>query len=79
MEAYLKSSRLSESPPEGMNNATQWKTLVDDHETIIRILRNDILKCGIFMDLVSANFITGLVERHEQMVWMLRATLTIEK
>lgn len=50
-----------------------------DHETIIRILRNDILKCGIFMDLVSANFITGLVERHEQMVWMLRATLTIEK
>lgn len=79
MEAYLKSSRLSESPPEGMNNATQWKTLVDDHETIIRILRNDILKCGIFMDLVSANFITGLVERHEQMVWMLRASLTIEK
>lgn len=48
--------------------------LVDDHETIIRSLRDHIDQCSEeFHDEGTADFLTGLMEGHEQMAWMLRS------
>ena len=48
--------------------------LVDDHETIIRNLREHIDKCSEeFHDEGTADFLTGLMEGHEEMAWMLRS------
>jgi len=48
--------------------------LVDDHELIIRNLREHIDKCSEeFHDEGTADFLTGLMEGHEEMAWMLRS------
>lgn len=48
--------------------------LVDDHELIIRNLREHIDSCSEqFHDEGTADFLTGLMEGHEQMAWMLRS------
>jgi len=50
--------------------------LVDDHETIIRIIRNDIIPISDkYKDLGTADFVTGIMEQHEKMAWMLRSFL----
>lgn len=48
--------------------------LVDDHELIIRNLREHVDACGEqFHDQGTADFLTGLMEQHEEMAWMLRS------
>ena len=48
--------------------------LLADHESLIRQLRGDLEVCGEkFRDLGTSDFLTGLMERHEKMAWMLRA------
>ena len=51
--------------------------LTNDHETIIRIIRNDIAPIAHkYRDLGTADFVTGLMEKHEKMAWMLRSHLS---
>jgi starvation-inducible DNA-binding protein len=48
--------------------------LVEDHELIIRNLREHIDRCSDeFHDEGTADFLTGLMEGHEEMAWMLRS------
>ena len=48
--------------------------LVEDHETIIRNLRDHIDKSSEkYGDEGTAGFLTGLMEQHEEMAWMLRS------
>lgn len=48
--------------------------LVDDHELIIRSLREHVDQCSEeFHDEGTADFLTGLMEGHEEMAWMLRS------
>jgi starvation-inducible DNA-binding protein len=50
--------------------------LLNDHETIIRIIRNEITPiANKYRDLGTADFVTGLMEQHEKMAWMLRVHL----
>jgi starvation-inducible DNA-binding protein len=50
--------------------------LLADHETIIRHLRMDLETCGDkYHDMGTNDFLTGLMEQHEKMAWMLRAFL----
>jgi starvation-inducible DNA-binding protein len=51
-------------------------TLLEDHEITIRSLRKDIVvTADEYRDLGTADFMTGLMEQHEKMAWMLRAHL----
>ncbi|HBX49615.1 MAG: DNA starvation/stationary phase protection protein [Bacteroidetes bacterium RIFOXYA12_FULL_35_11] len=53
------------------------QTLANDHETIIRIIRNDIIPISEkYKDLGTAGFVNCLLEKHEKMAWMLRAYLS---
>lgn len=48
--------------------------LMENHEQIIRNLRGHIDQCSEeFHDEGTADFLTGLMEGHEQMAWMLRS------
>jgi starvation-inducible DNA-binding protein len=50
--------------------------LVQDHEQIIRNLRENIDRCSDeYHDEGTADFLTGLMEQHEEMAWMLRSFL----
>lgn len=48
--------------------------LVEDHEQIIRNLREHVdASSEQFHDEGTADFLTGLMEKHEEMAWMLRS------
>lgn len=48
--------------------------LVHDHEQIIRNLRSHIDQCSeSYHDEGTADFLTGVMEQHEEMAWMLRS------
>ncbi|ATL46403.1 DNA starvation/stationary phase protection protein [Chitinophaga caeni] len=72
---FLKLTHLLE--PEYTNDQkTQLKNLLDDHETIIRFIRECIREFDeTHNDAGSSDFVTGLMEKHEKMAWMLRSYL----
>ena len=50
--------------------------LLSDHEGIIQDLRVDLETCAdTYHELGTSGFLTGVMERHEKMAWMLRACL----
>jgi starvation-inducible DNA-binding protein len=50
--------------------------LLADHEAIIRTLRRDLETADEqHHDMGTRDFLTGLMQRHEKMAWMLRAFL----
>ena len=75
-ESFLKSASLKEHPGDLPNAQQMVERLVDDHEQIIRNLRDHIDQCGDeFHDEGTADFLTGLMEDHEEMAWMLRSLI----
>ena len=74
MEGFLKVATLKEDPGDIPVATEMVARLVDDHEQIIRGLREHIDQCSEnFHDEGTADFLTGLMEGHEQMAWMLRS------
>jgi starvation-inducible DNA-binding protein len=77
LQGFLKHTKLKENtgaPPAAMDMVAD---LLGDHETIIRQLREDIGKVSDkFGDEGTADFLTGTMEDHEKMAWMLRAFLS---
>lgn len=55
--------------------ATQMvANLADNHEQVIRNLRQHVDQCSDkFHDEGTADFLTGLMEQHEEIAWMLRS------
>jgi len=51
------------------------RNLLIDHESVIQILRQDLETCAKLGDAGTSDFLTGLMEQHEKMSWMLRAFL----
>ena len=74
---FSKMARLRESPGKSHNMTEMIASLLADHEAVIRSLRVDLVtvdeKHG---DIGTNDFLTGLMERHEKMAWMLRAYLS---
>ncbi len=64
-----------EESPDVIPSATEMVSrLIDDHELIIRNLREQVDQCAEkFHDQGTADFLTGLMEQHEEMAWMLRS------
>ena len=72
----LRLTRLSEQPAENNDSLTLIRLLLDDHESIIMHLRENInLFANELNDAGTSDFITSLMETHEKMAWMLRAHL----
>jgi len=76
LKDYVSLKRLTEDKTSFSDQKTAVSALLNDHETLIRIIRNDITETNDkYKDLGTADFLTGLMEQHEKMAWMLRAYL----
>ena len=73
---FSRQTRLTEEPGQHPDAHTMIANLLADHEAVIQSLRADLVtvmdKHG---DAGTNDFLTGLMEKHEKMAWMLRAFL----
>ncbi len=73
---FLKHTRLKEQPGQYPGAREMIANLLADHEALIRTLRVDLETCAErYHDIGTNDFLTGLMEKHEKMAWMLRACL----
>jgi starvation-inducible DNA-binding protein len=76
LKEFVKVARLDEPIMEFNNAKKMLQALLDDHELIIRILRKDVNTVAEkYKDAGTSDFLTGILEKHEKMAWMLRAHL----
>jgi starvation-inducible DNA-binding protein len=77
LKDFTAMSRLTDHTQDFTDQKHILQTLLDDHEALIRSLREDISTIGDeHKDLGTVDFMTGLMEQHEKMSWMLRAYLS---
>jgi starvation-inducible DNA-binding protein len=76
MDEFRGMARLVETNHLKGDAKHMLQNLIRDHETIIQILRHDQeAAAGRYGDDGTNDFLIGLMEEHEKMVWMLRAHL----
>jgi starvation-inducible DNA-binding protein len=76
MAEFLRHTRLKEQPSRYPDDRGMIANLLADHEALIRSLRVDLETCvEQYHDTGTNDFLTGLMEQHEKMAWMLRAFL----
>ncbi len=76
LKEYLALTHLTEQSREKNDSQGYIKELLADHESILIHLRENINEyVTAFRDAGTSDYITGLMETHEKMAWMLRAHL----
>ena len=73
--AYLRNARIDDVDSAGLGAEAMIQSMLDGHEAVIRILREDVETVDDLDDEGTADFLTGLMEGHEKRAWMLRAHL----
>lgn len=75
LKDYLNITHLTEQGYTS-DQKVQLKNLLQDHESIIIYIRKEIDKVNNeYNDAGTADFITGLMEKHEKMAWFIRSYL----
>ena len=70
---FASMSSIKETPGKNPNAMGMIKELLTDHEKVIVALRKNIDDCDDkFKDKGTADFLTGLMEKHETIAWTLR-------
>jgi starvation-inducible DNA-binding protein len=73
---FSSNSRLKEYPGALFNESELIQMLLEDHQTVIISLREQIeVTYDRYHDAGTSNFLTDLMEKHEKMAWMLRSFL----
>ena len=76
LKEFVQHTRLKEHPSHYPSARDMISNLLADHEALIRSLRVDLETCAErYHDVGTNDFLTGLMEQHEKMAWMLRAFL----
>ncbi|MBY0426526.1 MAG: DNA starvation/stationary phase protection protein [Cytophagales bacterium] len=76
LEEFKSQTRLKESLAKGLRAEDMLRELLNDHETLIKKLRTDIDDTvSKYQDVGTSDFLTGLMEEHEKMAWMIRSYL----
>lgn len=76
MNEFSKLTHIKEHPGKYETSKDILKELLGDHETIIIELRKNIDECANKNnDAGTADFLTGLMEQHETIAWILRRYL----
>ncbi len=76
---FVQNTRLKEEPGERLGPREMVVALLSEHEMLIQFLRHDVTACDDkWQDAGTTDFLTGLLEKHEKMAWLLRATLQTE-
>jgi starvation-inducible DNA-binding protein len=76
MKGFLEIASLEEHSGDIPMPTDMVRNLLLDHEAVIRNLREHVDQCSDdYSDQGTADFLTGLMEQHEEMAWMLRSFL----
>jgi len=76
LKSFLQLTHLTEKIESKNDSAGFIRELLEDHESIIVYLRENINPfANTYSDAGSSDYITGLMEQHEKMAWMLRSHL----
>jgi starvation-inducible DNA-binding protein len=76
LKDFLQLTHLTEQIRSKNDSQGFIKELLGDHESIIVFLRENINRfANELQDAGTSDFITGIMETHEKMAWMLRAHL----
>ncbi len=71
---FVEAARLKEHPGQYPSAEDMLENLLADHEALIRQLRADAdAAASKYHDMGTNDFLTGLMEEHEKMAWMLRS------
>lgn len=74
MEGFLQATTLKEHAGDVPGATEMVARLTSDHEQVVRNLREHIEACEErFNDAGTADFLTALMEEHEEIAWMLRS------
>lgn len=75
MKAWLEITQLTEMAY-GKNDSKGFiKEILNDFESLIISLREDIDKVEKYKDAGTEDFLVGILEKHEKTAWMLRSHL----
>jgi starvation-inducible DNA-binding protein len=72
---FLEYTTLTESKQSVLSTQKMLEQLLHDHEVIIKQIRSALPKMVELGDEGTANFMTDIMEKHEKMAWMLRASV----
>ena len=76
LQSFLGLTHLTEKTRDKNDSLSFIKELLEDHESIIEFIRGNIEPfASKYHDYGTSDFITGLMEEHEKMAWMLRSHL----
>ncbi len=76
MKEFNAAGSLKESPGKYPTQNNMMKELLSDHESMIRQLRKQVELCSTqYKDAGTADFLTGIMEEHETIAWVLRRSL----
>lgn len=74
IKSYLELTQLTEYSERSNDGLGFMKDLLQDHESIIEFLRGNVVPFAEkYKDYGTSDFITGLMETHEEMAWMIRS------
>jgi starvation-inducible DNA-binding protein len=73
MAEFQKLSTLKEISGGACNQVRMEEALLADHEQIARQMRSFAEECGEVNDIGTQDFVTGVMQAHEKMAWMLRS------
>ncbi len=76
LKEFTQKTRLKEVPGDRPDAKRMIKNLLTDHEALIVNLRKNVDQADEkYKDKGTADYLTGLMEQHEKMAWMLRSYL----
>ena len=76
LKSFLDLTHLTEKTRNKNDSFSFIKELLEDHESIIEFIRGNIDPfASKYHDYGTSDYITGLMEDHEKMAWMLRSHL----
>ncbi len=75
MKEFLAQATLKETPGALLNGDHAIAALRDDHEAAARVLRKAVDALDDSGDAGTADFLTDLLQYHEEAAWMLRSFL----
>ncbi len=76
LSEFLAASSVKDSVKKNLKSEEMLQELLSDHETLIQDLRKYLKVCELEGDMGTNDFLTGVLEEHEKMAWMLRSFLS---
>jgi starvation-inducible DNA-binding protein len=74
LKDFIRLTRLPEQEYT-TDQSAQLTNLLADHESIINSIRKSVDKVDSYKDAGTLDFITGIMQQHEKMAWMIRSYL----